>query len=371
MLSLYYDTSYPIWDDIYMSTEGTPFASYDALDFYLETLTVTTDQPVIYEGRAVKRPGDSYIKVKLNDVIVPWLRARLTGMATAAGGCMEAQGDGTEAVHAFRFSWHDPDPDAATSYHRVTFCVFADWTYDRTAAAYAAGTLRNYVRTDPVDRVLDTRQWALFTTLVGASAVIINATGGSTVASLGTAQRPKAPKTWYVRAANLTAGTYKFRLTFPSTSPFSGSTYTGDAFTVKRTCARYAVYYVNALGGYDTFLIRGRSGLTDALQRSEYTRRAPTALLSGKVGQRGRTVIGVEATRALELHTHWLTDDEASRMFNLVESPEVYVHDLESDLVHPAVIVNTSHEEKTYRGGGNRLVSYQIDVELAAPIERR
>ena len=370
MLYLYHSDTHPIWEDIYISTLGTAFESFEAANFDLILLSQSY-YPTILSGRAVKRPGDSYIRVLVNDIIADYLRPRLHFLLDVDRGAMLPASDGSqETVHTFQLTWKDPDANIANA--NIVFDAFADWSINRAAGAYNQLNYEAYFRAAPIDGKVDPRQWLLVTTLVGTQ-LRISGDNTVTIAAGGDA---KAPKTWFIRprTGGLTAGQrYACTLTFPSGSPFNGATHRSAAalYTVKETCARYCLYYVNALGGWDTFLIQGKVKETDRITRNEYERRAPSALMEGNVQQRGRDVLTLTGTRALEMHTHWLTDDEASRMHHLTESTSVYVHDLETDMIYPAVLTNTSHEEKSYKKNGNRLVSYQIDAELAVPIERR
>jgi hypothetical protein len=60
-----------------------------------------------------------------------------------------------------------------------------------------------------------------------------------------------------------------------------------------------------------------------------------------------------------------MTDDEASRMHHLLESTEVYLHNLEDDTIIPVNITNNSCEFKTFTNNGKKKFNYEIDVELA------
>lgn len=370
MLYLYHSDTHPIWEDIYISTQGTAFESFEAANFDLILLSQSY-YPTILSGRAVKRPGDQYIRVLVNDIIADYLRPRLEGMLldVSKGAIVPSSDGSSEAVHSFQFTWKDPDSVVAN--HSIVFDAFADWSYNRAANYYYRTNYEAYFRSAPIDGKVDPRQFLLLTTLVGTRLQI---DGGGTV-TISSGADANAPKTWYCRPGTegMAAGVKQsFTLTFPST-PFDGTEYQSSRvhYTVVPQCARYCLYYVNALGGWDSFLIRGTVKERDAITRTEYERRAPSSLFVGNVQKRGREVLTLTATRALEMHTGWLTDDEASRMYHLTESVSVYVHDLETDIVYAAVMVNSTHEEKSYKKNGNRLVSYQLDVELAVPIERR
>ena len=72
------------------------------------------------------------------------------------------------------------------------------------------------------------------------------------------------------------------------------------------------------------------------------------------------------------LNTGWLNDDEASRMFNLLESTEVYLTDLnEPNVFIPVNITNNSCEYKTFRNNGKKKINYIIELEEANKKIRR
>ena len=66
-----------------------------------------------------------------------------------------------------------------------------------------------------------------------------------------------------------------------------------------------------------------------------------------------------------------MSDDEASRMHHLLNSPNVYLLDMETDEMMPVVLTNTTTEYKTYKGNGGKLVNYTIEATLAQERIRR
>jgi hypothetical protein len=66
-----------------------------------------------------------------------------------------------------------------------------------------------------------------------------------------------------------------------------------------------------------------------------------------------------------KLYTDWLTDDEASRMHHLLESTEVYLHNLEDDTIIPVNLTNSTCEYKTFTNNARRKFYYEINAELA------
>ena len=86
---------------------------------------------------------------------------------------------------------------------------------------------------------------------------------------------------------------------------------------------------------------------------------------------RGRKNYAVEITKRMTLHTSWMSDEESSRMHHLLNSPEVYLYDMEEGKFIPVLLTNTTTEYKTYKGNGGRLVNYAIEVEYANERVRR
>ena len=130
---------------------------------------------------------------------------------------------------------------------------------------------------------------------------------------------------------------------------------------------KYALYYRNAYGGVDVFLIEGNHKEVDNLTR--HTREVEYD--NSDVMNRGRQNYVNEISKSLILHTSWLTDEEASRMHHLLNSNEVYLYDIPNEKMIPVILKNTTTEYKTYKSNGCKLVDYAIEVEFANKRVRR
>lgn len=132
-------------------------------------------------------------------------------------------------------------------------------------------------------------------------------------------------------------------------------------------CNRYALYYVNAHGGWDSLLIEGNHSEVDNLTRHnrevEYDNRS--------IQNRGRQNYVNEISKTLTLHTSWMSDEESSRMHHLLNSTEVYLYDINKDEMIPVVLKNSTTEYKTYRSNGHKLFNYTIEVSYANDRIRR
>lgn len=392
--------AFPVWKDIILSTDGTAFSASTAVGFQLSRVVVSaagvTSYVSVMEGRAAKRPGDTYITVRLNDAVADYVRAQLrhealeyengapTGVVRKQDGCYSDRDCVQCFAPLFRLRWYDLSNSA--SYADAQFYVYGDWTY-RYLIDYDNPPV---LRSDPIDGVFDPRQVLYFSTLTGYYLTLIrdrdNAVAWTMQSQHGAAESG-IPLQWFANvsvledADRVEGDTFTLRAMQPTPG---GNVVLGSLkLTYVETCARYVLYYVNAMGGLDWFVIRGNVKTSDALTRTEYTRRGKTDLSPSYddltdpgvpwvgIQERGRDVLAVAVQKTLEMHTHWLTDEQSLRMHNLIESPAVFVHDLNDDVVRPAVITDSVCEYKTYKTNERKLVSYVLTVELANPTERR
>ena len=118
-------------------------------------------------------------------------------------------------------------------------------------------------------------------------------------------------------------------------------------------CHRYILYYLNALGGYDSLLIEGNTLEKDSLTRH----------IAHK--NKGKQNHATEIVKDFTFYTGWMTDEESARMHNLLNSTEVYLFDKATWLFTPVILTNTETEYKTYKGNGGQMVNYEITAEVA------
>ena len=126
----------------------------------------------------------------------------------------------------------------------------------------------------------------------------------------------------------------------------------------------YVLYYVNPWGGYDWFPVRGKVTEIDDITQYVYTQN-----YSNQSWDFGKRRYLSEINKKYQLHTHWLREEESKRMWYLLQSNTVYLHNIKTDKIDPVIITATQQEHKQ-RGLLKNRISYQIDIELSQTRER-
>lgn len=125
-------------------------------------------------------------------------------------------------------------------------------------------------------------------------------------------------------------------------------------------CYEYCLYYKNAFGGWDSLLVGGNATKTDKINSQYYTK-----VFNNKTYQFGKTKYLNVISPSYTLYTDWFNDDEQSRLYHLLESTEVYLHNLNTNKLEPVNIANTDCVYKTYTNNGKKKWYNTINVEVA------
>lgn len=129
---------------------------------------------------------------------------------------------------------------------------------------------------------------------------------------------------------------------------------------IEDTCYEYCLYYCNAYGGWDSLLIDGNVKKTDKITSKYYTRD-----YDNTTTQSEKTKFANVINTDYVLYTGWFNDAEQSRLYHLLESTEVYLHNLNTDKIYPVNITNNSCEYKTFTNNGRKKFNNTINVEVA------
>lgn len=135
----------------------------------------------------------------------------------------------------------------------------------------------------------------------------------------------------------------------------------GDIYYDIKYCGDYVLYYLNAYGGWDSFLIEGKTTRTDTQTTHDYDKQVANTI---QAPEKNRYLVEMETT--WKLSTCFLTDDEAERLAkHLLTSPKVFLHDLVKQEIYPVNIKTNTAEYKTFENQGRKLVTYTFEVTRA------
>lgn len=333
----------PIWKDYYVN-----LGTAESVQF-----RILVGEDVIYTGKAYKRPGQSNNQIRINDICADFLENVFPKLV------------GTTFTEAEYVSFVVQTLSGGTWSTKATVQFDNDWSYDYD---YNPATMGMAF---PVNGHIDLRQWVVFTAYnaktITATIKLANGDSFDVLIPVEISDDFNADFnndfSQSVRASQ--TGTAVFDLS--KWGDVKSVTIGNKAFKVVNTCSRYALFYVNAYGGWDSLLIEGNHSEVDNLTRHtrevEYDNRS--------IQNRGVHNYVNEISKTMTLHTSWLSDDESSKMHHLLNSTNVYLGDLNSGRMIPVVLTDTTSEYKTYKGNGGKLVNYAINVTIAQERIRR
>jgi hypothetical protein len=330
-------------------------------DYYVNAGPVTSDSFMInsavfgtvYAGTAHLRPGQTDLLVKVNEVCADFIEHTLPTMQNALL---------TPANLPVEFTYYSFSQAATLD----TFSFYGDWSYE-DGFDYTVQGLAH-----PINGRIDARQW-IPCTAIGVNDITLDlhfkdGTTSTVVVPLQIQADFDADfnADFAISLISHGSGTAFFDL-----SQWSDVAYVvlnGTArYDVVTECGRYALYYVNAYGGWDTFLVEGNARIEDVLTRNTIA----TDYDNGSIQARGMRDYAVQIQRGITLHTGYLTDEQSARVPHLLNSTDVYLWDFDTEEMIPLVLSKDVTEHKTYKNNGRRMVDYTIEAKFAKDMVRR
>lgn len=124
-------------------------------------------------------------------------------------------------------------------------------------------------------------------------------------------------------------------------------------------CGKWALYYLNGIGGWDGLLIEG--AVTKKSTITQYT--TDKNYDNNKIEFEQTKYIN-EIQDSYEVNTGFLTDEQAENLAkNLIPSKEVYLHNLTTDTITPVLITDNSVIYQTYQTNNLQLPQYKINIK--------
>lgn len=155
-------------------------------------------------------------------------------------------------------------------------------------------------------------------------------------------------------------GMYFFQTTFNGNSVQNHvSIDTINGYTLTNDCtSKWALYYLNRYGGWDSYLIDGYVSKKDS-----FNRKAVLADYNNNTIQFGNRPYLTEVNTNYEIHTGWMNERE-SEIFaaNVLQSTRVYLHNLETHDIIPVIITDADALYKNKNNTGRKLLNYTINA---------
>lgn len=294
------------------------------------TYTIEVGNTTIFTGRAFAKPDGSCI-IRINDICADYLKQTMFAYASD-GVTLNPNINSSFIVKV-----------GSTTVATVPFVL--DWSYDVAQHAEQTSLSAPIRHKMPVG-------FPIVYTLMGAGSVSrtqINAAGTSSSDTITFSGSGTYVSTYSSAVKRVVIGQQTFDI-------------------IPNCEARYALYYVNAYGGWDEIALKGTELRTDSYNR--YTNESSYKEGTG-AQERGKRNYLNEITTKWTLRTGILTDDEASRMHHLLGSVNIWLFDSNTQKMYPVTITDTDCPYYRVRNNSGNPVEYTINVELAQSRIRR
>jgi len=339
----------PIWKDYFVTASGSTYSGLTYLDYRIKV-----GNNVIYQGRTFRRPGDTDFNIRVNDICADYLENVLPTLS---------QAEFTALSMPVTFSVEGYVSNAWTSLGSVQF--LNDWSYDY---AYVAATMGMAF---PINGHFDPRMPLVWTGLnvstIQATIYKANGTTSNVYIPIAISNDFNADFNSDFARSVRSAGSGTAVFYTESWGDVSKVVINGVTYKAVTTCGQYALYYVNAYGGWDAFLIEGNSleadNLTRYLRNAEYDNRS--------VQNRGIYNYVNEIAKTFTFHTGLFQDDQGTRMHHLLNSTDVYLYDIAREEMIPVTVLGNTTEYKTFKNQGNKMAQYTFQVQVAQNRIRR
>ena len=335
----------PIWKDKF-SNLGSVASQY----FRIRENNVT-----IYQGRAYRAASSGNLYVRINDICADYMALKVPDLNTTSAPTAK-----------FPMSFKVQKSSNGSTWTDVETVDFNDdWSYDSNFDPSTLGM------SFPITGRVDLRQKIVQTRYTSTSLSATADYGGGTTqsVSLNVLTSTDFSAFWNALAyygkgrVEFSCPTYATYATKTLKSVTIGLT----TYTVTDKCVKYALYYKNPFGGYDSLLIEGnarkRRGASRDIFKADYNNARNT---------REEWNFQNENTETWTLHTGLLTDEESARMPYLLESTDVYFVDLDNHTVFvPCIIATDSYDIQTHKSNGRNMTDYGFDIRIAQKQYRR
>lgn len=321
-----------IWKDVEYDFGGSENVTYTISTIeerWYPHIGVIEEETVIYKGVAWKSPDREALSVNINKICQNYFGSQYLPLGTAVGISQNYK----------VFYLRGELGNILRTYHFVN-----DWSYQ---------DLKMGLKTNPIIPYIVEGQYCFFSTLsFGEMDVPWGMDYFNGQPSYRNVEMLNDEFTTNIIADSRRQGISRF---------WFGSRYYDY---VPKCKSHYVLYYSNPYGGWDWFPVMGKVTRTDSMTSYTYTQNYNNTKLDF-----GTAKYLNEIRVKYRLNTGWLKQSQSDRMWELLESNNVYLHNTETDEIYPVVITNTDVEFKR-RTPTNKIINYDIEIELSQMRER-
>lgn len=326
------ETYAPIWQDIfYPFAFDTSYSIYEEVSRYInQHIGTIKEEVLIYSGKVYVPPTTNSVKVMINKVCQNYF----------ADSYMPEDGYVGQSHNFRKFILRDEYGKLLHTYYFVN-----DWSYE---------PLELGLKTNPIIPVIVDGQKLFFSAFADSNQV------GYKWGMKYYDGTEEYYNTEYVKNDLYTVFVLKTRGECISQFYFGDRSYD----MIPKCKAQYVLYYTNPKGGWDWFPIVGRVTKKDSVTRYTISKN-----YDNNTREFGKYSYLNEISTKYSLSTGFLTEKQSDRMWELLESNCVYLHNLVDDKVMPVVITDTEVEHKK-KERKRKMISYNINVECSQTRER-
>lgn len=311
---------FPTWQDVFVAI---PRTSEDESNITYSVSVMdneTNEFEVVYRGNAVFTDEDP--KINITEIVRDYVEDNIN--IYADGGTTQ-KNDLTKVM----LNTDEEDANLVASLY---------YYYD-----YSFGKDFKFTRNMPILNHFDTRQDIFLS--------FLNLSGETNNVTISAGHRP-------LRLTLDTPGIFHNKRAYHEGDVIINAPDKRTVLTSKNTCAKYAIYYLNPLGGWDQLLIEGKVVKTTKLDNKTFKRN-----FDNNTNEFQNKHYLKNLTTSYKFTTGYLTDEQAKLMPNLIETTKAYLCELDTNTYIPVLINNNSVDIKTYRNQGRKLFTYTIDVQ--------
>lgn len=334
----------PIWKDKFCNL-GAVASQY----FRIRVSSIT-----IYSGRAYRAASSGNLYIRINDICADYMAQRPGAVPLTSASAM-----------AFPVSFTVQKSSNGSTWSSVETVQFNDdWSYDNGFDPSVSGMAF------PVTGRIDLRQ-RIYQTRYSSGSVTAYARYGNTTRSISlTVQTTPLQDAFLISLCHAGAGYVVFDCAANATyngKTLKSVTIGAATYVVAKSCPQKVLYYKNPYGGYDHLLIEGSATRSHSVGRETFV-----ADRDNNYRTREEWVFQNEVTERWDVNTGLLTTEESARMPYLLDSPQVFICDLDAPTAaFPANIVTDSYNAESYNVKGNRMRNHTFQVQVAQKSYRR